>query len=163
MRRPYNVRMYRDLVDRLASRIPSLGLGTDVIVGFPGETAGDFEATRSLVDALPFSYLHVFPYSDRQGTEAVTLPAHVGARVSADRSEVLRALSAAKSLAFRRSMIGTVQDVLVLEEADRTGRRSGLTGHYVEVTFDGPAALARHITPVRITGADEATTRGELT
>ncbi len=70
MRRPYNVRMYRALIERLAAAIPDLGLGADVITGFPGETDADFDATEALVDTLPFTYLHVFSYSDRRGTEA---------------------------------------------------------------------------------------------
>ena len=67
MRRPYTAAMYRRLVERLAAAIPGLGLGADVIVGFPGETDADFAATLALVEALPFSYLHVFPYSDAAG------------------------------------------------------------------------------------------------
>ncbi|MBI1845530.1 MAG: tRNA (N(6)-L-threonylcarbamoyladenosine(37)-C(2))-methylthiotransferase MtaB, partial [Candidatus Rokubacteria bacterium] len=66
MRRPYNVARYRDLVERLAAAIPGLGLGADVIVGFPGEDETDFAETRRLVETLPFSYLHVFAYSDRR-------------------------------------------------------------------------------------------------
>src|SRR5438034_8294290 len=74
MRRPYNTRMYRALVESLAGAIPDLGLGTDLIVGHPGERDEDFEATLDLVRALPCSYLHVFAYSDRKGTEAARLP-----------------------------------------------------------------------------------------
>jgi threonylcarbamoyladenosine tRNA methylthiotransferase MtaB len=66
MRRPYTVGMYRRLIERLVAMIPGLGVGADVLAGFPGETAADFDATRALVEALPFSYLHVFPYSRRQ-------------------------------------------------------------------------------------------------
>ncbi|MGH7326344.1 MAG: tRNA (N(6)-L-threonylcarbamoyladenosine(37)-C(2))-methylthiotransferase MtaB, partial [Candidatus Rokuibacteriota bacterium] len=73
MRRPYTAAMYRRLVERLADAIPGLGLGTDVIVGFPGESDADFAHTRTLIDELPFTYLHVFAYSDRKGTEAARL------------------------------------------------------------------------------------------
>ena len=69
MRRPYNRQLYRRLVERLASALPGFGLGTDVITGFPGETAEEFEETAAFLDDLPFSYLHVFSYSDRRGTE----------------------------------------------------------------------------------------------
>ena len=163
MRRPYNVAMYRRLVERLAAAIPRVGLGADVIVGFPGESDEDFARTRDLVDALPFSYLHVFGYSDRAGTEAAALPGHVDARTISRRSAALRALADTKGAAFRRAMVGTTQDALVLETRDRaTGALVGLTGNYVEVLLDGPDALMRTVTTVTITDADGLTTRAEI-
>ena len=163
MRRPYTRAMYRRLVERLAGAIPSLGLGADVIVGFPGETDGEFADTVGLVDELPFSYLHVFPYSDRRGTEATRLPGRVDARTAATRSRLLRERSRAKSLAFRSRLLGSLQEALVLDTPDRrTGGLTGLTGNYVEVVFPGPAALARHVTRVRVTAIEGERTHGEL-
>jgi len=163
MRRPYTVAMYRTLVERLAGAIPGLGLGADVIVGFPGETDADFEATRTLVATLPFTYLHVFGYSDRRATEAARLDGHLEARVITARSRILRALARAKSLEFRRTLVGTVRDVLVLERRERgAGVLAGLTGNYVEVTFDGPDTLRRRLARVRITAVEGETTRGTL-
>jgi threonylcarbamoyladenosine tRNA methylthiotransferase MtaB len=159
MRRPYSVRMYRAVVERLASGVPVLGLGTDVIAGFPGETDEEAAATEALIEALPFTYLHVFPYSDRTGTEAATRPDHVDRATVARRAARLRALGAAKALAFRRALAGRTEDVLVLETRDpATGALIGLTGHYVEVPFDGPDALMRRVARVRIGSA----ARGEL-
>jgi threonylcarbamoyladenosine tRNA methylthiotransferase MtaB len=161
MRRPYTAAMYRSLIERLATAIPRLGLGADVIVGFPGETEEDFQQTLRLVDALPFSYLHVFGYSDRTGTAAATLPEHVGPGTIARRSRELRTLADAKSRAFRQAMIGDIQDVLVLETRDRaSGALVGLTGNFVDVAFDGADRLMRTMTRLRVTGAD-ARTRGE--
>jgi len=154
MRRPYNARLYRALAERLAAAIPGLGLGTDVIVGHPGEGEREFAETLALVGSLPFSYLHVFGYSDRKGTESTRLPDRVPARIIRERSRHLRELGRAKNLAFRRSMVGEQREVLVLAERDRiTGRLCGLTSNYVEVTFDGPADLARGFAVVRITEA----------
>ena len=164
MRRPYTVAMYRALVERLAAAIPDLGLGADVIVGFPGETDAEFEATQALVTALPFTYLHVFGYSDRRATEAERLDGHLEARVITARSRTLRALSRTKSLEFRRKLLGTVHEVLVLERRDGgAGALVGLTGNYVEVLFDGPDALRRRLARVRVTAVDAERTRGELT
>ncbi|MFQ5520758.1 MAG: tRNA (N(6)-L-threonylcarbamoyladenosine(37)-C(2))-methylthiotransferase MtaB, partial [Candidatus Methylomirabilia bacterium] len=115
MRRPYNTAIYRSLLERLSDAIPSLGLGTDVIVGFPGESEADFEATRELIEALPFTYLHVFSYSDRKGTEATRLPGHLPSRRITERSKLLRGLGRAKNLEFRRRLLGREQEVLVLE------------------------------------------------
>ena len=163
MRRPYDTRMYRRLVERLAESIPGLGLGTDVIVGFPGERDADFEETVGLVDALPFSYLHVFPYSPRRGTEAVHLADRVPPHVATRRGALLRGRSAAKNLAFRQKMIGTTREALVLESRDpQTGGLVGLTSSYVEVVFDGPDALMRRMVPVEVTAADADRTAGRL-
>jgi threonylcarbamoyladenosine tRNA methylthiotransferase MtaB len=163
MRRPYTVDMYRRLAERLAAELPGLGLGADVIAGFPGETDADFEATLDLVQSLPFTYLHVFPYSDRKGTEAARLDGRVPPRVVAARARALREVARARSLAFRRGLVGTTQEVLVLETRDRaTGGLVGLTGNYVEVVFDGPDALMRRVVAVQVTGAGEDRARGRL-
>jgi threonylcarbamoyladenosine tRNA methylthiotransferase MtaB len=163
MRRPYTVAMYRRLVERLAAALPSAGIGTDVIAGFPGETDDDFAATRDLLDALPLSYLHVFPYSTRAGTEAAHRPDQVEARVAARRARTLRELGAVKSLAFRQRLVGRTEDVLVLDTHDRvTGHRLGLTGNYVEVGFDARAHSGARITRVRIIGVDGERTEGRL-
>ena len=162
MRRPYTVTMYRTLVERLAEAVPGLGLGTDVIVGFPGEGEPEFGETLALVRALPFSYLHVFPYSDRPGTEAIDLDGRVDARTIADRGRRLRALGGVRSVAFRRGLVGTTQEALVLETRDRpTGRLVGLTGNYVEVAFEGADDLMRSVVRLRIRGVDGDTTHGE--
>jgi len=163
MRRPYTVAMYRTLVERLANAIPRLGLGADVIAGFPGETDADFAETLAVVEALPLTYLHVFPYSDRPGTEAARLECRPAASVVTDRARKLRALSAAKNLAFRRGLIDRTEDVLTLHTRDRrTARLVGLTGNYVEVSFEGGDELRGAMTRVRVTGATASTTQGML-
>ena len=163
MRRPYTVAMYRALVDRLAATIPGLGLGADVIAGHPGETEDDFEATLRLVEALPFSSLHVFAYSDRNGTEAARRPDHVPAAVIRERSGRLRRLGHEKSLAFRRGLVGRRRDAVVLGARDRrTGLLAGLTDNYVEVLFDGPDTLRRRVVPLTITEAHADRTHGQL-
>ena len=163
MRRPYNAGMYRRLIQRLVTAIPRLGLGADVIVGFPGESEDDFTATMRFVEALPFSYLHVFGYSDRLGTAAAGRPDHVDPGTIARRSRELRALTDAKSLVFRKTMVGVVETALVLENRDRaTGALVALTGNYEEVLIDGADDRMRRMTRVRVTDADGQRTRGEL-
>lgn len=163
MRRPYHTGMYRALVHRLAGAIPGLGLGADVIVGHPGETEEDFEATMRFVEALPFSSLHVFAYSDRKGTEAARRPDHVAASTIRERSGRLRRLGAEKSLAFRRGLVGGRRDAVVLRARDRrTGRLAGLTDNYVEVLFEGPDTLGRRVVPLTITEAHADRTHGQL-
>lgn len=163
MRRPYNARMYRALVERLAAAIPDLGLGADVIVGHPGESEADFEETMRLVEALPFSYLHVFAYSDRRGTEATRLPGRVTPAVIRERSRTLRRLGREKSAAFRGRLVGTRREVHVLEARDReTGLLAGLTSNYVEVLFEGPDSLGRRMVPLQITEVRGERTYGRL-
>jgi threonylcarbamoyladenosine tRNA methylthiotransferase MtaB len=163
MRRPYDVRMYRTLVERLAAARPGLGLGTDLIAGFPGETDADFAETVSCVRELPFSYLHVFPYSARRGTEAVRLDGALAPSTITQRSQALRDAGRTKREEFRRARVGSIEDVVVLEARDAaTGQLVGLTGNYVEVVFAGPDGLVRTIARVRITGVRGSRTVGEL-
>lgn len=163
MRRPYNTRMYQALVERLAAARPRLGLGADVIAGFPGESETDFAETVAFVRELPFSYLHVFPYSARAGTEATGLPGHLESHVTTRRSRILRDIGRVKSDEFRRGLIGHVEDVLVLETRDRaTGGLVGLTGNFVEAAFSGPPQLMRTLTRIRITGVRQERTLGVL-
>jgi threonylcarbamoyladenosine tRNA methylthiotransferase MtaB len=132
-------------------------------VGHPGETDEDFEATLALVDALPFSYLHVFAYSDRKGTEAARRPGHVPAAVIRERSQRLRRLGRDKSHAFRRALVGRASQVLVLDAPDRpTGLLAGLTSNYVEVLFLGPEGLGRQMATVEITEVHGDRTYGRL-
>jgi len=161
MRRPYTLAMYRSLVERLAARIPHLGLGADVIAGFPGEDDDDASATLAAVAALPFSYLHVFPYSDRTGTEAAALGPRVPSHLRTERSRRLRELARGKSLEFRRAQMGREVDALVLDTIDpASGRPVGLTGNYVEVVLDAESAPARRLVRVRVTGVDGERTLG---
>jgi threonylcarbamoyladenosine tRNA methylthiotransferase MtaB len=162
MRRPYTSAMYARLVGRLTGARPDLGLGADVIVGHPGEHDRDFEETVTLVDALPFSYLHVFPYSVRRGTEAAAMVDRVDERTAAGRSRRLRDLAHRKNRAFREALVGTTQEVLILESRDPAGRLVGLTGNYIEVAFTGPDSLMRTLRPVRVTVAGDDETLGEL-
>jgi threonylcarbamoyladenosine tRNA methylthiotransferase MtaB len=163
MRRPYHTGMYRALVERLAAAIPGLGLGADVIVGHPGEAPEDLEATIRFVEALPFSSLHVFAYSDRHGTEAARRPDHVAPAVIHERSERLRRLGARKSLTFRRGLVGRRREATVLAARDRrTGLLVGLTDNYVEVLFQGPDTLGHRIVTLTITEARADRTHGQL-
>ncbi len=155
--------MYRGRVERLTRAIPRLGLGTDLIVGHPGERDQDFEETLDLVGELPFSYLHVFSYSDRKGTEAARLGERAGATAIRERGRRLRRLGRDKSLAFRQALVGQPCQVLVLGARDRaTGLLSGLTANYVEVLFEGPDSLARRFVSVAVSSATVDRTFGRL-
>jgi threonylcarbamoyladenosine tRNA methylthiotransferase MtaB len=132
----YTARAYADAIEELVGNAPVFGLGADVITGFPGETDADHAATLALVDALPFTSLHVFPYSPRPGTAALHLPADVPAATSRVRAAELRALASAKAAEYRTRRAGGEADVIAIGHED--GRRDGLTGDYLQVNLAQP-------------------------
>lgn len=140
MRRWHTRDEYRRRAHEIAARVEPLGLGADVITGFPGETAADHAATRRLVEELPFTYLHVFPFSERSGTAAADHPDRVPQRVAGERARELRLLAERKGAAYRaRRVAGTAR---VVVEGDG---RSGLTGDYLRVRVTAGDADARGV------------------
>jgi threonylcarbamoyladenosine tRNA methylthiotransferase MtaB len=126
----YTSATYSRAVEALAARVSVFGLGADVISGFPGETAADHAETVALVGRLPFTYLHVFPYSARPGTAATKLPGQVSGVVAGERAAELREIAARKAKAYSASRIGGAADVVVIGSADA---REGLTEDYLSV------------------------------
>ena len=127
----YTVRSYRERLQWLAARLPRFGLGADVMVGFPGETDDDFAATVQLLQGLPVTYLHVFPYSERPGTAATRLGPAVDPRVTRNRTALLHELAARKARSYRMRRTGGAADVVILRRSK--GRYEGLTGDYLQV------------------------------
>jgi threonylcarbamoyladenosine tRNA methylthiotransferase MtaB len=149
MGRPYSPEAIRDLVREIHRRFPDAGLGLDVLVGFPGETAADFEATWSMVDSLPVTYLHVFPFSPRPGTPAAELPRLPGREVRR-RARIMRDLGRRKKAAFLESQIGKMKEVLVEGEAPEAGWLRGFTDNYLRVNLPGPAEWRNRLLKVRL-------------
>ena len=154
MRRPYPARRYRARVERLCERMRPLGLGTDVIVGFPGEADEDHRRTVRLIEALPFTYVHVFPYSSRPGTDAARLPDPVLPQLKAERSREIRELVRRKAEVYRRARVGTLARV-VLEGDDLA---TAVTGDYLKMPAShslkarGPRMQLARITATRAGG-----------
>ena len=126
----YTATTYAAAVERLASGMSILGLGADVITGFPGETSQDHAATVGFIERLPFTYLHVFPFSMRPGTAAERLPDRVPPGVADDRAEELRQIGARKAAAYAASRAGGIADVVVHGGGQR---RDAMTGDYLSV------------------------------
>ncbi len=161
MGRAYTRAEYAEAVRRITDRDPLAGLGADVMVGFPGETDADFEDTVALIEELPFTYLHVFSFSPRAGTPAATMAGRVAGQEKKRRSRALRELGRAKSVAFRRRLVGERLVVLVEERHGRAaGRLTGLSSNYVRVEIDGDDELRNHFVEVIVESADEEGTRG---
>jgi threonylcarbamoyladenosine tRNA methylthiotransferase MtaB len=128
MHRKYRPRHYADRVRKARALMPDAGIGADVMVGFPGETDAEFEESRQFMAAMPFTYLHVFTYSERPGTPAAEEAVQVPMAVRKERNRVLRELAAAKNLAFRERMVGRTLSAVTLAE---TG--IALTENYLKV------------------------------
>jgi threonylcarbamoyladenosine tRNA methylthiotransferase MtaB len=114
MHRKYRPWHYREKIEKIRAAMPAAAIGADVMVGFPGETEGEFEATRSLIDDLPLTYLHVFTYSARPGTPAAGMANQVPVHVARERSRILRDLADEKRRAFMRSFVGQTMEAVTL-------------------------------------------------
>jgi threonylcarbamoyladenosine tRNA methylthiotransferase MtaB len=159
MRRRYRVELFAERIERIKSLIPSAGIGADVIAGFPGENENDFEAACSVIENLPLSYLHVFPYSLRPGTVAVNLPGIVSSAEKEKRCRILKRISDSKNLHFKQQNSGKIHDVL-FEMTNSDGMIAGFTGNYLKVEVPWDDKLAGKIAMVRISGITES---GRLT
>jgi len=162
MRRTYSRERYLELVVRLRTAIPDLALGTDIIVGFPGETEAEFDETLEVVTEVGFDSAYTFVYSPRQGTEAAALPGQVPDEVKRDRME--RLVDVVQTIAADRNAgrIGRVEEVLV-EGPSRTDARvlRGRTRRNTTVNFSG-AAAAGDFVEVEIEAATSTTLRGRV-
>ena len=131
MRRPYTTKGFAELTARLAAEVPEISIGTDLIVGFPGETEENFAETLEFIESQPFSKIHVFPFSAREGTVAATLPNQVDAKTKKIRASRALEISAAKERAFAEKLIG--KTVEIIAETETGGVVDGLTKNYVRV------------------------------
>jgi threonylcarbamoyladenosine tRNA methylthiotransferase MtaB len=162
MYRNYRTSDYRTTVETLRARLPGIGLGADVIVGFPGESDEEFEETYRFIASSPLNYLHVFSYSDRPGTPASGHSGHVRPEEVRERSARLRALGDDLGLRFRRGFVGSVLEVLPFAVRRADGRLRALSGNFIEVALHADDSVAHRLIPVRIDHADEADTLASL-
>ena len=121
MHRKYRPWHYREKIEKIHAAMPTAAIGADVMVGFPGETDAEFEATRRMIEELPFTYLHVFTYSPRPDTPAAAMPNQVPVHVARERNRVLRELAAAKKLAFMKSFVGKTLEAITLNSSCGAG------------------------------------------
>lgn len=149
MNRHYSGRFFAELVQKITQRLPEAAIGLDVITGFPGETEEEFENTRRLVERLPISHLHVFPFSRRPGTPAADFPDQVPGALAKERAAKLRILGEQKQQEFARRFLGRQLQVVV-EGGRRDGLCKGLSGNYLQVVFPGPSGLEGQLLAVTV-------------
>ena len=152
MRRPYTSGYYRRLVSDIRDRIPDAGIGSDVIVGFPGETEKDADINHAYLRESPLTYLHVFPYSDRPGTDATRLSGKVPGPVIRERGRAIRSVGASLAAQFRVSQVGRVRPGLTIE-----GGTVVVTDNYLKVRVPGGLPDNERV-EVQVTGAGETLT-----
>ena len=144
MHRKYRPRHYADRIAKARSLMPDCAVGADVMTGFPGETDAEFEQSCAFIESLPFTYLHVFTYSERPGTPAADA-AQVPTRIRRDRTQALRALAARKNAEFRKSMVGRTLSCVTLDNG------TAISGNYLKVALAKPRE-ANLIEEIRIGG-----------
>ena len=156
MKRRYKASAYRDTLLKYKELLPHACVGADVIVGFPGETDAEFEETFSFIESLPFSYLHVFTYSERDNTPAAEYEDSVPMRVRKLRNARLRALSEQKRMSFYDSEIGK-EHIIIPESFDtETGLWKGWTENYVRCQFPADEHIDLFPYRVQLTSIDES-------
>ena len=159
MKRPYTAHAYFHVVERIANRIKDIALGTDVIVGFPGERNAEFLQSKGLLESLPFSYMHIFPFSARPGTLAAEMPDQVSAPLKKERCNHLNTLNISKKNAYLTSQIGKTLDIII-EETHDDSTSVGKSGNYLKVEASSNEYPAKSLVTVRIAGVAGDSLRG---
>ena len=160
MGRPYTAAEYAERARRAADALPDAAIGADVLVGFPGEEESAFRNTCDLIESLPTTHLHVFPFSPREGTPAAGFSDPVPSDAIKERCRVLRELGAAKRASFYRRFVGKTVSVLVEARRDReTGHPKGVSGNYLTVLLEEIEGRENQLVKARIDRVEEAVPR----
>jgi threonylcarbamoyladenosine tRNA methylthiotransferase MtaB len=163
MSRRYWAAQYAERILAIREAIPDCGIGADVMVGFPGETVQNHAASARFIASLPFTYLHIFPYSARPGTPAAASPQQVNGRVARERGREIRAIIAEKRAAFLAAQIGREVSALTLDEiavapvssSGREGARIALSSQYLKVALPNCQVPANHLLDVWVGRASD--------
>jgi tRNA-2-methylthio-N6-dimethylallyladenosine synthase len=163
MRRPYSIEKFRQIIEKLRAIRPDIYISTDIIVGFPGETDDDFEATRSAFEAIGFDMAYIFKYSVRPGTSAEPEGDPISKETKEARNQVLLDILSRSSLARNQSLVGTTQEVLLEGKAKRGDTMFiGRTRGYRKVIVPASERLVGELVDVRITDVTVSSLNGEL-
>lgn len=160
MGRPYGIEQYREILKRISIKIPNMSFGTDLMVGFPGETEEDFRASLEAARDLPISHLHIFSYSRRPGTRAADMPGQIPQALKRERSHRLREAFRKKQESYWGSLVGRREDVLF--ESKQDGLWSGLGEHYFRVFVESDLDLFNRMATVQLTSLCDNGMTGEI-
>ena len=163
MRRPYSIQKFRQIINKLRALRPDIYISTDIIVGFPGETDADFEATRSAFEAIRFDMAYIFKYSVRPGTTAELKGDPISKETKEERNQILLDILGRSSLARNQSLVGTTQEVLLEGKAKRGENMFiGRTRGHRKVIVPASERLMGQLVDVHITDATVSSLNGEL-
>ncbi len=161
MRRKYTAAEFAEFIDFVYHTIPDVGIGTDVMTGYPGEDEAAFINTKKLLADLPIAYYHVFTYSDRKGTGSDKMPGKVAEQIKKQRTRILSEQGKRKKYAYSVSFIGRTMPVL-FEQRQKNGNWTGHTTNYLKIEASSTEDLHNRIRGVRLTTATEKRFVGEL-
>jgi threonylcarbamoyladenosine tRNA methylthiotransferase MtaB len=147
MNRHYTTGEYENKIELLRSRLPDVAITTDVIVGFPGETEAEFEASYDFCRRMRFSRLHIFPFSARKGTAAAILPGQISPQIKKERSQIMLKLAAESIQEFNSRFIGGTLEVLF--EQPSGGFYTGLSGNYIKIYVRSKGDITNQVLPVK--------------
>lgn len=159
MQRRYTSRSYINTIEKIILKVPHIALGTDVVLGFPGEGEVEYLRTKQLVDSMPFSYLHIFPFSARRDSPASQMPGQISSASKKHRYNDLNALQSRKREAYRSSQVDKVLDVIIEEHRD-DGSAVGTSSNYLRVLINSKDHPKKSLVRVRIAGRDGDLLRG---
>ena len=162
MRRPYRSARFFDLLSEIHEKMPNAGIGTDILVGFPGEADQDFEATLELVRRSPLTYMHVFPFSPRSGTDAPDMGKPVPPGAVRERARILRDVSKEKNLEFRRSFLGRTIPALTLAKEEEMGSSVVLTENYIHASVPDNRIPPNRLVQIVIESVEPGTTGASI-
>ena len=162
MNRRYPISYFTESIEKIISYIPSAAIGVDTLVGFPGEDEEAFNNTFTLLEKLPVTYLHIFPYSKRPGTVAASMKNQVSGRHKDERVALLRKLDQQKRNTFYKRHLGGIRPVLVESRHHRLNLMRGFSDNYIPVYFQAPDKMTNQIVNVRLKKIEEGKVLGEL-
>jgi threonylcarbamoyladenosine tRNA methylthiotransferase MtaB len=160
MNRPYSMKYFSALLNKINKAVPEMTFGTDIIVGFPGEGEQEFGQSYNAAKDIPLSQLHVFTYSKRPQTKAAEMPGQIPEGIKKERSQRLRDMFSQKQHQYWASLAG--QSTPVLFESGEKGNWSGLGEHYFRVTVESDADIKNKILPVKLLTANDDGMSGAL-
>ncbi len=160
MRRKHSAAFFEDIIEYAADKIPGIGLGTDVMVGYPTEGTEEYKNTKKLLADLPVSYFHVFTYSDRKGTGSYNLKPKVDHHVKKERNRIMIEMGERKKMAFYDSFLG--RDVDVLFEESHDGWWEGFNNNYMRIAVESVSNLKNEIRQVRLIEVKDQKILGEI-
>lgn len=154
MKRRYSTREYRNVVEKISDLLPGIALGTDIITGFPGEGDVEFENTIKFIEQLPFSYVHIFPFSSRPSTQAAQMQGRVAHHRIKERCTALDHLNRAIKMRYAESHIGKRLD-MVVEEHDIAGTATGTSSNYLKIKIPSNTCPVKSLVSVGVQGREE--------